>query len=93
MPGIKTTLNLLEVALALHNGATWCREMGVSVSALSQGKKRGRLSPMMAGYLALRLGLNAEHWISVATFEAEKQTPLLLTVKKNRMPKTKRKTK
>ncbi|WP_187265756.1 hypothetical protein [Ottowia flava] len=49
-------------------------ERGVSVA---QAKKRGRLSPVLAGTIAIELGEEPQRWIAIAALEAEKESPLL----------------
>lgn len=69
-----STQQLLGVALERHSAAFWAREIGVKPEALYMAKKRGRLSPTMAGALARFIGENVEHWISVAALEAEPES-------------------
>ena len=44
-------------------------------------QKRGRLSPVLAGHFAMKLGENPEHWIAVAALEAEPESSLLEELK------------
>lgn len=69
-----TTNELLTAALDRHNAAFWAREMGVKPNTFAMAKKRGRLSPTMAGALARFIGEPVEHWISVAALEAEPES-------------------
>lgn len=71
-----STLELLEKALKKKRAAAWARELGISSAAITQAKKRGNLSPVIAGSLAINLGENAQHWIAIAAIEAERASPL-----------------
>lgn len=75
------SIDLLKRALALKKAAAWARELNVTETAISLAKKRGRLSPTMAGYFAIRLGEDPIKWAGVAALEAEPDSPLLLEVK------------
>lgn len=72
-----TTYTLLSRALAIKPAAAWARELNVDPSAIAQAKKRGRLSPTLAGVMASELGEDYEHWTCVAALEAEPASPLL----------------
>jgi hypothetical protein len=71
-----TTMALLEKALTIKRAAAWARELNLSEAAFTQAKKRGRLSPTMAGTLAEQLHEDAARWTAVAAIEAEPDTPL-----------------
>lgn len=71
------TMDLLQKALSMKRAAHWCDELNVDVSTISKAKQRGRLSPVLAGNLAMKLGENPEHWIAVAALEAEPESELL----------------
>lgn len=71
------TMDLLTQALQKQRAAAWTKELNLSDSALTQAKKRGRLSPVLAGHIAMKLGENPEHWIAVAALEAEPESELL----------------
>jgi hypothetical protein len=71
-----TTIALLEKALNVKRAAAWARELNLTESAFTQAKKRGRLSPTMAGALADELHEDAAKWTAVAAIEAEPDTPL-----------------
>lgn len=72
-----STMELLTKALEVKRAAHWCEELNVDLSTISQAKKRGRLSPTLAGNFAIKLGENPEHWIAVAALEAEPESTLL----------------
>ncbi len=65
------SLTLLDRALEMQRASVWAREFNLTDSALSQARRRGSLSPSIAGRFAERLGENVEHWIAVAAIEAE----------------------
>lgn len=73
MPG---TLVLLEKALKIKRAAAWASELNLDPSAIAQAKKRGRLSPTMAGTLAEQLHEDAARWMALAALEAEPDSPL-----------------
>lgn len=76
------TLDLLERALAINpSPKAWCDELKVARSALNVARLRGRLSPALAGGLAIKLGENPTQWIAVAALEAEPDSPLLELLK------------
>jgi hypothetical protein len=74
---MESTMQLLSKALSVHRAAHWVEDMNLSKSAISMAQKRGRLSPTLAGNLAIKLGENPEHWIAVAALEAEPESILL----------------
>lgn len=65
-----STRELLDRALATKHAAAWAREFNLDRSTFSQAQKKGRLSPLLAGNLAIELGEEPEHWIAVAALEA-----------------------
>lgn len=76
-----TTMQLLEKALQIKCASHWASELELSSGTLTNARKRGRLSPTLAGNFAMKLGENPEHWITIAALEAEPDTPLLQTLK------------
>lgn len=77
------TMDLLDKALQIKNGSKWSEALELDVSTLYQAKKRGRLSPTLAGFFAMELGESPEHWIAIAAIEAEKTSPLLERLKRS----------
>lgn len=75
-----TTMQLLDRALSVKTQARWADSLELSDAALSQAKKRGRLSPTVAGSIAAELGDNPEHWIAIAALEAEPPSPARTTL-------------
>lgn len=75
---MQTTMDLYEKALKFQPSAeAWCKDLGLSKSALAVAKHRGRLAPAVAGTLAIKLGENPAQWIAIAALEAEPASPLL----------------
>lgn len=70
------TLELLAKALEKQNAARWCSRLNLQRSTFSQAKKRGRLSPTLAGNLAIEIGADPIYWTAVAAAEAEPPGPL-----------------
>ncbi len=71
------SIQLLHRALEREpSQAFWCKQLGVSRSALAVAKLRGRLSPSLAGNLCRLLNLEdeLEHWVAIAGLEAEPPT-------------------
>jgi hypothetical protein len=75
-------MELLNHALQKQRASRWCEEMDLDISTIAQAKKRGRLSPTLAGNLAMKLGESPEHWIAVAALEAEPESTLLQRLRK-----------
>jgi hypothetical protein len=78
---MQTTMDLFQKALDVQHGAAWAREFNVTPEAFSMAKKQGRLSPVLAGNIALKLGEDPEHWIAVAALEAAPDSELLSRLK------------
>lgn len=68
---MQQTIDLLTRALSQRQGIEWAAEFGVSQAALSQAKKRGKLSPSLAGAFAEAMGEPVEHWIAIAGLEQD----------------------
>ncbi|WP_198674918.1 hypothetical protein [Rhodoferax ferrireducens] len=81
---MNTTMELFQQALTVEPSAkAWCDELGVSRNTLAVAKIRGRLSPALAGGIAMKLGESPEHWIAVAALEAEPESTLLQRLRKS----------
>ena len=80
---MQTTMDLFEKALSVRHAAGWAERFNITRATFSMAKKAQRLSPALAGNLAIELGEDAEHWIAIAAIEAEKQSPLLDRLKKS----------
>jgi hypothetical protein len=74
-------MELFEKALSVQRAADWARELNLTRATFSLAKQRGRLSPVLAGNIAIKLGENPEHWIAIAALEAEPKSPLLQRLK------------
>ena len=72
---MQTTKELLGKALETGRAATISRELGLNMRALSTAKSRGKLSPTLAGALAISLGEDPQKWVAIAALEGEKETP------------------
>lgn len=70
------TIELLNRALEKQSAAAWCRAMNVGRATLAVAKKRGRLSPTLAGNIAMEIGADPIYWTAVAAAEAEPPGPL-----------------
>lgn len=70
------TMQLLDKALNVKRAAAWARELNITESALTNARKRGRLSPSLAGNIAEQLHEDAAKWTAVAAIEAEPEGPL-----------------
>ena len=75
-------MELFKKALDVQKAAAWARELNVTPSAFSMAKKQKRLSPVIAGNIAMKLGENPEHWIAIAALEAEPDGELLARLRK-----------
>jgi hypothetical protein len=71
---MKSTLDLLSKALKTHTASDWARTFEISPSAITNARQRGRLSPVMAGNFAIKLGEDATQWIAIAALEAEPES-------------------
>lgn len=80
---MQNTMQLLDRALEIKRAAKWASDLNLSSATFTMAKRRGRLSPSIAGYLAMNLGESAERWIAIAALEAEPETPLLQVLKSN----------
>ena len=69
-------MTLLDRALKLQRAAAWARVLNISEAAMSLARKRGRLSPTLAGHLAVALHENPQQWIAIAAMEAEPDSAL-----------------
>lgn len=70
------TIDLLNRALKKHPAKFWCDRYSITQSTLSTEKGRGRLSPAIAGNLAIDLGEDARHWMAIAAMEADRKGPM-----------------
>ena len=73
-PIARSTMVLLSLALASDGLVAWARRLGLSEQALRTARSRGRLSPAIAGALALELQHDPGAWMVVAALETERQS-------------------
>lgn len=73
---MQTTAQLLEHALKTRPAKFWCDRYYIRESTISTAKKRGRLSPVLAGNLAYDLGEDVTKWMAIAATETERGTPM-----------------
>lgn len=72
---MRNTMDLFSKALEVQPSAkVWCDELGLSRNTLATAKIRGRLSPAIAGGIAMKLGENPIQWIAIAALEAEPES-------------------
>jgi hypothetical protein len=82
-PNMERTLDLLKKAATIEpNYAEWCRRLGLNRTALTVEERRGKLSPVIAGGLAIELGEDPEHWMALAAYEAAPETTAKRTLAK-----------
>lgn len=74
---MQRTMQLWEKALKKQHAAAWARDLNMTPAALSTAKRTGRLSPVLAGNVAMELGEDPVTWIAVAALEAEKDSEQL----------------
>ena len=86
---MQTTMDLYAKALEIQSAAAWAREMNLSPAAMSTAKKQKRLSPALAGNIAIKLGADPILWTAIAAIEGSKEHELLarLRVHANRWRK------
>ena len=63
------SITLLKKTLEKTSTGELADAIGVKSSSLSNCKKIGQLSPLLAGQIAVFLNENVEHWIAVAATE------------------------
>ncbi|RYH18041.1 MAG: hypothetical protein EON54_27620 [Alcaligenaceae bacterium] len=76
-----TTMDLFQKALGVQHAAAWARDLNVTRATFSMATKQQRLSPVLAGNIAMKLGEDPEHWIAVAALEAAPESELLARLK------------
>ena len=69
------SINLLNKALQVKKAAQWARDLNLDPSTIAQAKKRGKMSPPMAGVFALEMGESVEHWMAVAALDDVPESP------------------
>ena len=71
-----TTTDLLKMALEKRSASEWARLYNLTPGAFTNAKTRGRLSPVLAGNIAIDLGEDAQQWMAIAAIESERESPL-----------------
>lgn len=74
---MQSTMDLLKIALTGNTAAGLARELNITRQAFYNAQRKQRLSPVLAGNLAMKVGEDADHWIAVAALEAEPESELL----------------
>ena len=74
---MKNTMELFDRAMKKQRAAAWARDLNITPSTFSQAKKKRRLSPVLAGNLAIELGDDPVAWVARAALEAERETEQL----------------
>lgn len=80
---MQTTMDLFAKALDVQRAAAWAKDLNLTRAAFSVAKKKRRLSPVLAGNLAMKLGEDPAKWIAIAALEAEPESELLTRLKAN----------
>ena len=68
------SIDLLEKALEKASLYEWTTILGLHEQSLYSARRRGNLSPAIAGALAERLGEPVEKWIVIAALEGERDS-------------------
>lgn len=68
------TMQLLKKAEKVATLYEWHQRLGVAEQTLYMAKKRGTLSPALAGALAELMGEDVDRWIIVAAIETERNS-------------------
>lgn len=87
---MQKSIQLLEKALQMQPAASWANQLNITRQTFTNAKRAERLSPALAGNLAIELGEDPEHWIAIAAIEAEKNSPLLERLRKSQISWRKR---
>ncbi len=80
---MQSTMELFNKALEVKQASAWARDFNITPETFSMAKKAGRLSPLLAGNIAMELGEDTDHWIAVAALEAQKPSPLLARLRQH----------
>lgn len=73
-PTMQSTMNLLDAALKIEPLPYWHNQLKLARSTLHQARKRGHLSPAIAGAIAKHMGEPVEKWVCIAAMESEKDS-------------------
>jgi hypothetical protein len=84
------TLELLQKALEIKTKSEWARCLNIMPSVFTRAAHEGRLSPALAGNLAIEIGEDAGQWMIAAMMES-KQEAALINRLQERKPEWRRK--
>lgn len=73
---VNQSIELLNEALKTKTVSEWARRLNIVPSTITNARRKGQLSPALAGNFAMELGESPERWIAIAAMEAEKESPL-----------------
>lgn len=76
------TMQLLAKAEKIATLYQWHQRLGIHEQTLYSAKKRGTLSPAVAGAIAEALGEDVDRWIIVAAIETERESACRETMAK-----------
>lgn len=68
------TMELLDKALEKASLYEWTNILGLHEQSLYSARRRGNLSPSIAGAIAEQLGEPVEQWIVIAALEGERDS-------------------
>ncbi len=71
------TIDLLNKALEIKTASEWARLFNIVPSAITNARRAGRISPALAGNLAIELGEDAERWMLAAQLESKQEMQLM----------------
>ena len=80
---MQRSIDLLNVALKKHKASEWARRYEITPGTFTNAKNAGRLSPVLAGNLAIDLGEDVAKWIAIAAIETERASPLQKRLRRN----------
>jgi len=69
--------DLIEKALKVKKAADWSRLLDTDPANIAIAKRTGRVSPVLAGNLAIELGEDPAYWMMIAALETERKSDLL----------------
>lgn len=68
------TMQLLAKAEKVATLYEWHQRLGIHEQTLYKAKKRGSLSPALAGAIAEQIGEDVDRWVIVAAIETERDS-------------------
>ena len=75
------SIQILDKALEKRSPADWARVLNVTPETFYVAKKKGRVSPVLAGNLAIELGEDPAEWMMTAALESDRKDELLSQLK------------